>query len=227
MIENLPIWIPLLFGFTVLLTLVFFYFSNGKPKGITLLIILWSIMQSIISYMGFYQVTDSMPPRFGLVLIPTTVLILYGLLPKQQKWINAHRAMNISPFLHGVRLPVEIVLFALYNHEMVPELMTFEGRNYDILMGLTAPIIGGLFLKKKLSKSVLLLWNVVGLILVLLILINGILSAELPFQQFGFDQPNRGLNYFPFVLLPATIVPIVIWTHLSDIMILRKLRKNT
>jgi hypothetical protein len=105
---------------------------------------------------------------------------------------------------------------------MIPELMTFEGRNYDIILGITAPIIGWLFIKKKINRHVLLLWNIVGLFFVLFILVNGILSAELPFQQFGFEQPNRGINYFPFVLLPATIVPIVIWTHLSDIIKLRK-----
>ncbi len=110
---------------------------------------------------------------------------------------------------------------------MIPELMTFEGRNYDVLMGVTAPIIGWLFVKNKLNKKFLLGWNITGLILVSFILFIGILSADLPFQQFGFEQPNRGINYFPFVLLPATIVPIVIWTHLSDIIKLIKEIKKT
>jgi hypothetical protein len=47
-------------------------------------------------------------------------------------------------------------------------------------------------------------------------------NTELPFQQFGFAQPNRAVNYFPYVLLPDTIAPIVIWTHISDIIKLRK-----
>ncbi|WP_108870254.1 hypothetical protein [Aquimarina aquimarini] len=93
-------------------------------------------------------------------------------------------------------------------------------------MGITAPVIGWSFLKNKISKQLLLGWNIVELALVLFILINGILSAKFPFQQFGFEQPNRGINYFPFVLLPATIVPIVIWTHLSDIIKLRKKKKK-
>ncbi len=227
MIENLPNWIDLTFIVTCILTIILFHFSNGKPKKLTILIIVWSIIQSILAYVGFYQITDSIPPRFGLVLIPATFLIIYGLLPKQQKWFLEARETNISTFLHTVRLPVEIVLFGLYTHEMIPKLMTFEGRNFDILMGISSPIIGLLLIKQIISKKALIAWNVGGLILVLFILFNGILSAELPFQQFGFDQPNRGINYFPFVLLPATIVPIVIWTHISDIIKLRKEIKTT
>ena len=227
MIENLPNWIDLTFVVTCILTIVLFHFSNGKPRKLTLLIIAWSIIQSVLAYIGFYQVTDAIPPRFGLVLIPTTFLIIYGLLPEQQRWFFEQRDTKVSTFLHSVRLPVEIVLFGLFTHKMVPEIMTFEGRNYDIVVGITAPIIGYLFIKQKISKKTLLTWNVVGLILVLFILFNGILSSELPFQQFGFEQPNRGINYFPFVLLPATIVPIVIWTHLSDIIKLIKEVKTT
>ena len=227
MIENLPIWIDLTFIVTCILTISLFHFSNGRPKKLTLLIIIWSIIQSILAYIGFYQITDSIPPRFGIVLIPTTILIVYGLLPKQQKWFSKIRQTEFSTLLHSVRLPVEIVLFGLFTHKMIPELMTFKGSNYDILMGITAPIIGWLFIKHKLSKKILLGWNIIGFILVLFILFNGILSAELPFQQFGFEQPNLAVNYFPFILLPATIVPIVIWTHISDIIKLRKEIKTT
>ena len=226
MIENLPNWINILFLITFILTIVFFYYSNGKPKKFTLLIIIWSIVQSTLAYFGFYQIVDTIPPRFGLVLIPMTLMIIYGLLPKQQKWFFNQRDSKISTFLHSVRLPVEIVLFGLFTHKVIPELMTFEGRNYDILMGITAPIVGLLLLKQKISKKTLLVWNIIGLTLVIFILFNAILSSELPFQQFGFEQPNRGVIYFPFVLLPSTVAPIVIWTHLSDIIKLTKEIKN-
>jgi hypothetical protein len=100
---------------------------------------------------------------------------------------------------------------------MIPELMTFTGRNYDILIGITAPLFALFYTKQQVSKKTLLVWNIIGLAFVLFILLNGILSSKLPIQQFGFEQPTVAINYFPFVLLPATIVPIVIWTHISDI----------
>ncbi len=222
MIENLPHWINIVFIVTTTATIGLFYYSNSRPTKITLLIIVWAIIQSVLAYIGFYENTTDIPPRFGLVMIPTIVVIIYSLLPNQRAWIFKNRETSKSTFLHTVRLPVEIVLHLLFLNAAVPELMTYAGRNFDILAGITAPIIGLLYIKNKLSKKLLLLWNVIGLIMVSFILINGLLSAPLPFQQFGFEQPNIAVIYFPFILLPAVVVPIVIWTHLTDILKLSK-----
>ncbi len=217
MIQALPHWINILFLATFFLTIIFFHFANGKPIKLTITILLWSAVQSLLAYLGFYQDMSLMPPRFVLVLFPATLAIVYGLMPAQRNWLSVKRNSLLSTFSHVVRLPVEIVLYALFMHEMIPELMTFEGRNFDIIMGLSAPVIGLLLLKNSAPKKLLLTWNVIGLVLVLFILTNGILSTELPFQQFAFHQPNKAVSFFPFILLPATIVPIVVWTHLSDI----------
>lgn len=222
MIDHMPTWVELLFILTTLLTLLFFHFSNGKPWKITLLLVLWTTIHSVLSFSGFYLNDVTIPPRFSLVLLPPVFLIAYSLFSSQRQGVLENRDTKISTFLHVVRFPVEIVLFQLFVYKMVPELMTFEGRNFDIIMGITAPIIGILYLKNKLSNKGMILWNVIGLVMVSFILINGILSAELPFQLFGFEQPNRGINYFPFILLPAVIVPIVWWTHLTDILKLLK-----
>jgi len=222
MIENLPNWIEILFILTWIVTIVFYYYANGKAKRSTIIILAWSILHSLLAYSGFYQNTTDIPPRFGLVLIPVIVLIIYGLLPNQQRWFLEHRNSIIATFSHIVRVTVELCLFGLFTHKMIPELMTFEGWNFDIIIGITASIIGFLLLKQKSNKTLLVIWNVIGLLLVSSIMFMGILSAELPFQQLGFDQPNRAVIYFPFILLPAVIVPIVIWTHLSELIRLLK-----
>ena len=96
--------------------------------------------------------------------------------------------------------------------------MTFEGYNYDILSGITAPIIYYLaFVKKRIGKRGLLIWNIACLGLLLNILTIAVLSAQTPLQQLAFDQPNIGVTYFPFVWLPTVIVPIVLYAHLASI----------
>lgn len=221
MIEHLPNWINILFLVTTLATIIFFYYANNKPNKLLILFLVWCVFQSILAYSGFYQDTKAIPPRFILVLLPSTLLLIWGLLPKQRTWMLENRNIRISTFLHTIRIPMEFVLLFLFIHKMIPQLMTFEGRNFDIVAGITALIIGYLYAKGKVNQKQMIIWNVFGLCLILFILVNGLLSAELPFQQFGFEQPNLALNYFPFVLLAAIVVPIVIYTHITDIIKLR------
>jgi hypothetical protein len=96
--------------------------------------------------------------------------------------------------------------------------MTFEGRNFDILCGLTAPFIYYFgYVKPVLSKKILLAWNVICLLLLANIAIIAVLSAPLPIQQLAFDQPDIALLYFPFVWLPCFVVPVVLFAHLTTI----------
>jgi hypothetical protein len=124
-----------------------------------------------------------------------------------------------------VRVPVELVLLWLYQHGEVPQLMTFEGRNLDILSGLTAPLAAWLaFRGGKVNRPLLIVWNLVAFGLLLNIMTIAILSLDTPIQQFAFDQPNRGVLYFPFIWLPAIIVPAVFVSHVVSLWQLRKRR---
>jgi hypothetical protein len=94
--------------------------------------------------------------------------------------------------------------------------MTFEGRNLDIISGITAPVIYYFgFVKKKIGRTVLILWNLICLGLLVNIVTIAILSAPFTFQRFGFDQPNFAILLFPFVWLPGIIVPLVLFSHLA------------
>jgi hypothetical protein len=226
MIEQLPNWINYFFVFICLLTLVIFYKANGKPTKLLIVIAVYATLQSVLAYYDFYKAYNSFPPRLIFVVLPFIAMLIYGLLPRQVNSIIKTRNLVTSTYLHSIRILVELILYHLFLQKMVPELMTFQGRNFDILTGLTAPIIAFLYQQKKIGNKLLLIWNFVGLSLVLFILINAILSAETPLQQFAFEQPNRAVLYFPFILLPSIIVPIVIYTHLTDILSLLKKLKN-
>ena len=127
-------------------------------------------------------------------------------------------ALDKLTYIHIVRIPVELVLYWLFLSHAVPQLMTFDGRNFDILSGLTAPLLYYLvFIKKQVGYKWLLVWNLICLALLLNIVAIAILSAPLPFQQLSFDQPNRAILYFPFIWLPSCIVPIVFFSHLVAI----------
>jgi hypothetical protein len=215
---NLPLYISLVFVITTIGTVLLFYKASHNSKAILLILLTWLALQSFIGLSDFYIVTDTLPPRFLLLIGPPLFLIV-GLFStsKGREFIDNLDIKTLT-LLHTVRIPVEMVLFWLFVHKAVPELMTFEGRNFDILSGITAPFIFYFgFIRKKLDRKIILLWNFLCLGLLLNIVINAILSAPTPFQKFAFNQPNIAVMYFPFIWLPACVVPLVLFSHLAAI----------
>ena len=96
--------------------------------------------------------------------------------------------------------------------------MTFEGRNFDVISGITAlPMAWYAFQNNTIKRTPLLVWNIVCLALVCIIVVIAILSVRTPIQQFGFEQPNVGVLKFPFGWLPSFIVPVVVFSHVVSI----------
>lgn len=210
---TLPLYIPAVFIITTLLTL-FFLRKAVQNSTIVTGSVIWIGVQGIIALTGFYLVTDTVPPRFLLAIGIPILIVLYLTFSKT---VNSW-SLRWLTMLHVVRIPVELVLYWLYVHRQVPELMTFEGSNFDILSGITAPIIFWIgFTNKQPRKWLLLTWNIICLLLLFNIVIHAILSAPVPFQQFAFDQPNVAVLYWPYVWLPAFIVPVVLLAHLVAI----------
>lgn len=219
MLNNLPAYIALLFGATTLAVL-YIFFSAVKSKVSLVLIIIsgWLILQAILAVNGFYTAIRSMPQKMVLVVFPPLATIFILLLTPGGKKFTDHLSAEKLTWLHTSRIAVEIILYLLFVHKAIPQLMTFEGRNFDIIAGITAPVIAWFGFKKQiLSKSILIGWNIICLLLVLNITINAVLSLPAPFQQFAFDQPNIAVLYFPFVWLPAFVVPVVIFSHIAVI----------
>jgi hypothetical protein len=228
MIENLPLYISIVFGLTTVLALLLFHYavlnstsdnSVGNAKIILSILSFWIVIQAVISLNDFYSVdTTSFPPRFAFAILPPFITILILFLTKRGlAFIDNLPLINIT-YLNIVRIPVEIVLLWLFLHKAVPKLMTFEGKNFDILAGITAPLIAYFgFVKEKLSKKIILYWNVIALLLLLNVLTIGVLSAPFAFQSFSFLQPNIAILHFPFIWLPAFIVPLILFGHLVSI----------
>jgi hypothetical protein len=216
--QNLPIHISLLFGLTVIGSIVWFYIAT-KSKTFLLIAISWIILQSILGLSGIYQDTEALPPRLMLVgIFPTLVMIAVTFLTvKGRAFINQVNLKTLTYF-HSIRIPVEIVLALLFYQGVVSVYMTFEGTNFDLFSGITAPIAAYLAYRSATeNKNLLLWWNIICLILLLNVVITAVFAFPSPFQKLAFDQPNIAVLYFPFNLLPTVIVPTVLFGHLVAI----------
>jgi hypothetical protein len=222
--ENLPVYIHVVFVLTTLLTIIFFYYAAHKSTVTLVILVVWLVLQSVIGISGFYWVTDSIPPRFLLLIGPPLLFIISLFLTTNGRLFLDRLELKTLTILHIVRIPVELVLFWLFIYKGIPGLMTFEGRNFDILSGLTAPFVYYFgFVKNQLHTKFLIGWNILCLGLLINIVSIAVLAAPTPFQKLALDQPNTVVLYFPFIWLPACIVPVVLLSHLAS---LRQLFKS-
>lgn len=215
MIPNLPMVLNTLFIATTLLAVFLFYKAANNSKTTLVVIIAWLLLQAVVAFTGFYKVTSGFPPRFALLAFPAVLfIIMLFIWAKGRAWLDGLDTKTLT-ILHIVRIPVELTLYWLFLQKAVPQIMTFAGRNYDIIAGITAPLVYYFgFINNNLNKTVLLAWNIACLVLLANIVITAVLSTPTSFQQFGFDQPNIAILYFPFVWLPCCVVPLVLLAHL-------------
>ena len=225
MFDQLPAYVSIVFILTTFLTVGFLLTA---VKAVSLEIFpsrllvfalpFWIILTGSLAVSGFYDKPDAFPPVLAVFGVLPAVLFALGNLVFFRVKLISRLPLRALTLIHIVRIPVELVLYWLFLGGLVPKVMTFVGSNIDILSGVLAFAVYFLgFTAGRANKWLLIAFNVVGLALLANIVIIAILSVEGPIQRFGFDQPNRGVLYFPYIWLPAIIVPIVLFSHLASL----------
>ena len=208
-------------GFIVLtiIELLYFYWACGKQRIILTVSILWLALHGILAFSGFYLATEVIPPRFVIIFLPMLIIVMVFGWSKYGSTFRSKINFEKLHYIHVVRIFVEVFfLYGLFKAGYVAEEVTFEGNNYDIIPGLTAPIIAYLYYrKKKIGKSLLLWWNIISTCVLLFTISQALLSAPFPFQILSLDQPTVAFLYFPIVWLPAFVAPLVIFSHVMTI----------
>ncbi|MGE3802782.1 MAG: hypothetical protein AB7H80_17335 [Candidatus Kapaibacterium sp.] len=200
--------------------------EEGKRKVVlrtALLLLGWLLLTAILASRGFLDDFSSVPPRFIVVFLPAFIAMIF--LSVRQPVLSLIGRGPVA-WLVGIqvfRLFLELILHTLYSRGIIPQQMTFEGLNFDIITGITAPIVAWLLHRNAPSAvRIAQIWNAMGLLLVLNILIISLLSAPVPFQVFTEEPANRVVAEFPFVWLPAFVVPCAILLHIWSLRLLRQ-----
>lgn len=222
----LPDYISILFIATVILTLLFLFSIvrsvNKKVSTIFLLCsIVWLALTGILAISGFYLKISSNPLRFLLAAPAMLIVIILLFSNKNSKLFIKQMSVEALTYLSLIRIPVELVLWWLYLYGGIPEILTFEGRNFDIIAGITAPVVAYFcFTTNKWPVSIAWAWNFLSLVLLINIIVHAFLSLPTPLQQFSLNDPAYGILYFPIIWLPAFLAPSVLFSHLASIYIL-------
>src|SRR5437867_3635434 len=147
MIGELPLYLTVVFVLITLLAIGFLLYavravrSAGLPSNLLVFLLpFWMLVTAFLAMSGFYRQFDVQPPRvFSFGVLPALALVLIYFSFFRKSFIEQLSLKSLT-VLHIVRVPVEIVLLGLFQYGLIPQVMTFEGRYFDILSGLTAPL---------------------------------------------------------------------------------------
>jgi hypothetical protein len=180
-----------------------------------LIVGIWIALISLLAISGFLADFDSFPPRVTITLIPPMILMLFFTIRSQSlKTILAAIPVQWLLYLQSFRVIVELMLWYQYDLGMTPIQMTFEGRNMDIIAGITGPVVGYLYAKRGAGmKKLVIAWNFIGLGLLLNILAVAVLSFPTKFRYFMNEPANYIITEFPFVWLPGILVAVAYSLH--------------
>lgn len=192
-------------------------FTETKKKkifiGTLIALVVWSIVSAILSLTGILSDFSTFPPKIIIVLIIPLITIIWAVWTKETKEILLHTPPQSIIWIQSFRIVVEILLWRLFVDNLAPIQMTFEGRNFDILSGLTALVVAYLVANDKLSRPIVIAWNFACLGLLINIVTVAILSMPTPFRVFMNEPANTIVTRFPVVWLPALLVPLAYGLH--------------
>lgn len=183
--------------------------DEGKKRkvcrGTVIGLVVWSVFLSAWGLSGIGGRFDLFPLNAAPVLmVPFVAIIVITLSGKMRHLLPLVSHESII-HLQVFRVFVEVLLWALFAQNVLPEQMTFEGRNFDIISGLTAPL-AAIFLVR--SRVGLIIWNLLCLGLLINIVTVAILSMPVPFRVFENEPANTIVFAFPYILLPGMLVPL-------------------
>jgi hypothetical protein len=162
---------------------------------------------------GVLRQWDRTPPPFALLVLAIVALgtgiAFSGIGRRLAQVIPLWALVAVQAF----RLPLEVAMHAMSDRGIMPELMSYTGRNFDILTGATAIVVAAWVWSGRAGRRLILVWNVLGLALLVNVVTVAILLTP-RFRYFGDEQLNVWVTYPPFVWLPAVMVLAALAGHL-------------
>ena len=112
------------------------------------------------------------------------------------------------------RVPVAVFLRGMYQAGQAPVQITYEGLNFDIFVGLTAPAMAWLVWRGKVGSYAIWAWNAFGLVLLAEAIVIAALSMPTEFRVFTNEPASTFATYVPYIWLPTVLAPAALLGHL-------------
>ena len=169
-------------------------------------IIAWIVLQAALSLNGVFNDFTSLPPK--LLFVPLTGIFI-ALLISFSNWFTD--VLKVTPpqwlvYFQSYRILVELVMWLTCIWGLLPQQLTFEGFNFDIITGILSLPVGWVLANRKpYARMSAIIYNIVGLLLLFNVVTIAVLSMPTPMRQFMNEPANTIVGQFPFIFLPGVL----------------------
>ena len=186
---------------------------RAAMNGTAAIALLWMALTWAVARSGMLLQWDATPPPFAVLVVAIVGLAAtIAFTPYGTRLVLGLPVWALIA-MQSFRLPLELAMHGMYERGIMPEQMSYSGRNFDILTGASSIVVAWLIATGRAGRAVALAWNIAGLALLANIVTVAILSTP-RFQMFGPDRVNIWVMYPPFVWLPAVMVLAALAGHL-------------
>ncbi len=188
-------------------------YAEGSLAPIGLFFGVWVLASGLLAASGLAGRWELRPP-------PALILFVFGFIlaialsqhPRSRLFARSVPLALLIGF-QAFRFPLELILHRAYVEGMMPVQMSYTGRNFDIVTGILALIIGLWGIRRPIALGVAVIFNLIGLTLLFNIVGIAIVSTPV-IQAFGPDHLNLWVAQLPFIWLPTVFVLIAFLGHL-------------
>lgn len=186
----------------------------GIRRGYLLVIGLW------ICYLFFIQSTTiladfGMPPRMPLfILIPAFIIVFLIHSRHTFKELYSSTSKHTIVLLQSFRVAVELLIYGAALESIIPFRASFEGLNYDILVGISAIPVSIALSRAKMSDGSLRVWNYLSL---LVLSVTGYAFVSSFYSTDYFPLRGELFVKMPYILLPSMLLPMAIFLHVFSL----------
>jgi hypothetical protein len=180
-------------------------------------LIVWLGATAALAQSGVLADWSALPPRWPL--LPLTALVTFVLLSRTPTFRRV--LAEVPPWqpvvLQTFRVGVELAFSRLHAEGIAPIQITFEGRNFDALVGLTAPVVAAGIAAGWVGPRLTIAWNLFGLAMLVNAIGTVATSTPGPLHLDWPGEPFTAVAAWPVVWIPALLAPAAIFLHVVSI----------
>ena len=196
------------------------YLRPAVAMATIVVMALWLTYAGALGYFGV--IGDPALPGPAFLLIPV-FLFVFLFLTRSEPAARIAYAIPLGLLIGAqvFRVGVELALHQLWLAGLAPRMLTYSGANYDIVIGLSAPLVAWLYARGNIGERAALAWNALGIALLVNIATRALLTAPGPLHVLAAEVSDRAIGTFPYSYIPGFLALLALVLHVLAIRALR------